>query len=68
MDEQIKLFLAEIDEHPGYNAFMELVVSSRPRVPLYNFRDDNQEEWKVKSGQRQGYDLFASLLRIKFED
>jgi hypothetical protein len=68
MDEQIKLFLNNVQELPGYAAFEELVANSRPRVPLYNFRESNQEEWKVKSGRQQGYDLFASLLNIKLED
>jgi len=68
MDEQLKLFLSKIREEPGYLAFEELVAEARPRIPIYDFRNSNEEEWKVKSGRQQGFDLFASLLNIKFED
>jgi hypothetical protein len=47
---------------------VELVNNSRPRVPKYNFKEDNSEQWKFQSGQQQGFDLFASLLNIKFEE
>ena len=68
MEQSIKLFLSEIQSHPHYNDFLELVEINRPRVPLFDFKKGNEDEWKVRSGQQQGFDLFASLLNITIGD
>jgi len=64
MDERIKLFLNRIQGIDGYDAFEELVNDARPRVPIYDFRNSNVEEWKVKSGRQQGFDLIGRAYGI----
>lgn len=64
----IKLFLSDIREHPHFNDFKKLVEDARPSLPRYDFRNDNTEYWKVNSGRIEGFDLFASLLNMKFEE
>jgi len=62
------LFIVQLNELPHYADFLQMVSDARPRVPNYTPEKDNTEVWKKQSGMRQGYDLFASLLKLKFED
>ena len=62
------LFLVAMSEHAHYADFLKMVEDARPQIPVFNPKDDNTENWKKQSGMRQGYDLFASLLKLKFED
>jgi len=62
------IFIVRMTELPHYQEFLEMVGNSRPQIPVFNPKDDNTEVWKKQSGMRQGYDLFASLLKLKFED
>lgn len=68
MKDSIQLFLVHMTEHAHYQDFLDLIASHRPSVPLFDANKDNVEMWKQKSGQQQGYDLLASLMKIKFGD
>lgn len=68
MDKDLNLFITTMREHGHYNAFLEEVLHHRPRVPSFDPVKANEEEWKMKSGMRKGYDMFASLLGIDFEE
>lgn len=68
MDKDLRLFITNMMEHAHYKAFLEEVLHHRPRVPLFDPSSGNEEEWKLKSGMRKGYDIFASLLGIDFEE
>lgn len=68
MEKSIALLISNLQEHAHYRDFEELVSHHRPRVPIFDPEKSNVEEWKMKSGMQRGYDLFASLLNIDFED
>jgi len=65
---ELAQLISDLQEHGHYQAFLKEVSEMRPIVPRHDPIKENTEEWKQRSGQQQGYDLFASLLNIKFGD
>jgi hypothetical protein len=63
----IDLFLRDISNHAHYNDFLELVGQHHPRVPKFDPYKENTDHWKHKSGFAEGYEFFASLMKINFE-
>ena len=62
------LFLIDISNHAHYRDFLELVSHPHPKVPKFDSFKDNTDHWKHKSGFVEGYEFFASLMKINFED
>lgn len=61
-------FLADIQQHEAFPALVEKLTKGRPIVPSYDCSVDNTERWKSISGQKDGFDLCLSLLKIKLEN
>lgn len=64
----ISNFIAEFQEHPLYPELRVRFKSQRPIIPVFYPQGGNEDEWKVKSGMQQGFDLCLSLLNIRGED
>jgi len=58
-------YLKEIREHPLFPGLLKQLKEQRPVLPEFNPQASNVEEWKRKSGMRQGYDLALALFRIQ---
>ena len=65
---RLEHLIVDLEEHGHYSAFLEIIGEMRPVIPAHDPTKGNTEEWKQRSGQQQGFDLFASLLNIKFGD
>ena len=64
----LDLFLRDISNHAHYQEFMSLILHHHPRVPKFDPHKENTDSWKHKSGFVEGYEFFASLMKINFED
>lgn len=58
-------FLKEIQENPLFPSLLEHLKHNRPAVPVFDPIKQNEEDWKMKSGMRQGYDLCLSIFKIR---
>ena len=43
------------------------ILKQRPSIPEHNFAKDNTEEWKSRSAERRGFDIWLAHLNIKLE-
>ncbi len=64
-----KELLTIIHSHPYFPELREIIINSRPVVPGYDPREDDQStiEWKHKCALRDGYDLCLTILNINPE-
>jgi hypothetical protein len=58
-------FLLEINSDPRYTQLISEILKQRPVVPLHNPRNDNTEEWKAKSAEQRGFDIWLTYLKIE---
>jgi len=58
-------FLREIQDHPLFPEVYARLKQARPQIPP--FADNNENEWKLKTGQQKGFDLCLALLKINLE-
>ena len=43
------------------------ILKQRPQIPAYNFQKDNSEEWKARSSEQRGFDVWLTYLEINQE-
>jgi hypothetical protein len=43
------------------------ILKHRPSVPVHNFKIDNTEEWKARSAEQRGFDIWLAHLNINLE-
>jgi len=43
------------------------VLKQRPMIPVHSFQKDNTEEWKSRSAEQRGFDIWLSYLNINLE-
>ena len=63
--EPIDLFLEEVQNHPAFPELMKRIDSNRPNIPEFDPNNVNEEDWKHKSGMKQGYNLCLALFNIR---
>ena len=61
----IDTFLFELRTDPRFTALVARLKTGRPQVPMYPAT--TEDEWKFRSGQRNGYDLALSFFNIDFD-
>lgn len=44
------------------------ILTQRPHIPSFDFRKDNTEEWKAKSAEQRGFDIWLTYLNIDLEN
>ena len=43
------------------------ILKHRPQIPSHNFQKDNSEEWKARSAEQRGFDIWTTYLEINLE-
>lgn len=54
--------LAELSGHPEYVALLKRAQQMRPELPVWDSVQDNTNEWKEKSAQRQGFENCLAIF------
>lgn len=44
------------------------IIKHRPTVPEHTPHSDNTEEWKARSAERRGFDIWLAFLDINPEE
>lgn len=63
----MKEVLLEMYADPRVVAIFKEILRQRPELPSYNFQKDNTEEWKARSSERNGFDIWLTYLNINPE-
>lgn len=66
--EPLENFLLEFKAHPLFPELSARFKHQRPKIPVFNSKTSNDDDWKIKSGMQVGFDLCLSLLNIRGED
>jgi hypothetical protein len=64
----LDIFLKEIQEHALFPELKIRLERNAPVIPEFDFKNDNADEWKMKSGMGRGYNLCLSIFKIKLGD
>lgn len=43
------------------------ILKQRPVIPVHNFQKDNTDEWKARSHEQRGFDIWLTYLEINLE-
>lgn len=43
------------------------ILKQRPQIPMHNVQSDNTEEWKARSHEQRGFDIWLTYLKINLE-
>lgn len=54
--------LAELAGHPEYVALLKTAEQMKPELPVWDSVNDNTNEWKEKSAQRQGFENCLAIF------
>lgn len=63
----MKEVLVEMCSDPRVVKAIKEILQQRPTVPEHNFGKDNTEEWKARSAERRGFDIWLAYLDINPE-
>lgn len=55
--------LIELYADPRFEKLIQEIMKHRPVVPNHNPREDNTEEWKAKSAEQRGFDIWCTYFK-----
>lgn len=62
MSDNFKSYQKWLNEQELFRTLAKDVANKKPILPPFDIQNDNTDEWKAKSGMRQGFDLAFRLL------
>ena len=57
--------IIHMKSHPHWEDFKKAVLAQRPITPVYDYIDDNTDEWKARCAEQKGFDLCLTLFNIE---
>lgn len=63
----MKEVLLEMYADPRVVGLIKEILQQRPSIPGHQFGKDNTEEWKARSAERRGFDIWLTYLNINPE-
>jgi len=67
MNKILDEYLMELKQDNRFHQLMEILKERRPRVPLYDYRNENTEEVKYEGSAQRGFDMACKVFNITFD-
>jgi len=57
----------ELYTDPRFMKLVKEIMKQRPSIPTHNPGSDNTEDWKARSAEQRGFDIWVAFLKVPEE-